>query len=121
MRKLWLALAPALVVLAAPAIATGTEPAVRAKASSFQLFGTSFCYVSKGAPCDVTLAAETVSLTKGVMADGPRGGSIQVLGLRLCASPHKLGPACDAAWVLPAATQAWRDQPEIRLAADLDR
>ncbi len=123
MRKM-LALAPVLFLLAAPATAFATggdRPAMTAGTSSFELFGTKFCF-GPAQGCDVTFAPQDemeAELTMAAPSDGRH--VVSFFGVTFCGEPHATGPACDVAWVPPAPYAPWRDQPEIRLLAEIDR
>ena len=125
MRMSWLAFGVVAVLgsawpsLAAAAPGSG-EPAARSANSwSFELFGTRFC-TDSGPSCDVTLAPEIMALAV-VPALGDARTSLKVFGMTLCLHVGKTGPACDVEWRTPVSYSAWRDWPEIRVAADLDR
>jgi hypothetical protein len=122
MRKL--VLAPVLLlalVASAPASARAdaTEnAAIRADSSSFELFGTRFCY-GPAEGCDVTLA--TPEPEPLVVAQRDHVTRVELFGLTLCSELPETGPACDVAWWAPEAAARWRDMPEVRLLAAIDR
>lgn len=118
-----LALAPVLLLLAAPATAfatVGDRPAMTAGPSSFELFGTRFCF-GPAQGCDVTFAAaQEIEPEATVVSSGDGRHVVSFFGLTFCGEPHATGPACDVAWVPPLPYAPWRDQPEIRLLAAIE-
>jgi hypothetical protein len=118
MRRFWLALAiGVLALLTSGAALAGDKPAMTAKASSFELFGTSFCFVDPGASadCDVVLSAPSALASPPVAGDG---ASVYTLwGVTFCGELTPLGPACDVAWLPPVPAAPWRDFPELRVLA----
>ena len=120
MRKLVLAPTLLFALVSAPAIAEPRdEAAIRADSSSFELFGTRFCYGPAEA-CDVTLAAGEPEQLLGVVVPGDGVPRVELFGITFCAEVTDTGPACDVAWVPPQPAARWRDMPELRVLAALD-
>ncbi len=112
----------ATAVLTSPSVARADEvAAMKARPTSFALFGRSVCFSHRGR-CDVSLADPGVA----PLATPPRHVKRwKVLGVSLCGHQEVDGPACDVSWSPPEAVMpwpdAWQDFPETRLNSDMRR
>jgi len=118
MRKRVLALAVFLLAPSVRAAPTDVQPALTAGASSFELFGTRFCYgAARG--CDVTFASERerAPATPEARAVARRpveqGRAVTLFGLQLCSAPRD--GVCHVVWTPPPPAATWRDFPELRI------
>jgi hypothetical protein len=94
------------------------EPAMTSQDSSFELFGTTFCFM-ESAPsvrCDDALLQARLLTPLPETKSAPRWN---LFGVTFCMEKTATGPACDAVWLAPTPTVAWRDYPEVRLADDM--